>query len=146
MPRKEARLFLLGGMAQDQSAGLGHERQGQPLDLGRHPVPGGHAMDVVKAKGGGEVRVPVGAGEQDQNPAIGLVLKVGSQAAPGTGELDASPFAVSLHLAVGDDEDEGAVAGRRRGRVNGVENLGRGGLVGAGRTLPARPRGGEPGT
>ena len=67
-------------------------------------------------------------GEHDQDPSVRGILKVRGQAAPGAGELDASPLPVALHLAVGDDQNQRAVA-RRGGRgVDGVENLGERGV------------------
>ena len=69
-------LFLLGRMAKDQASGLGHEREREPLNLRGHPIPGRDPVHVVKAEAGGEVGVPVGAGEHDQDPAIGGILEV----------------------------------------------------------------------
>ena len=37
--------------AQNQPAGLGHEGQGQPLNLGSHSISGGHPMNVIFAAG-----------------------------------------------------------------------------------------------
>ena len=120
-------------MTQDEPSRLGHQGEGQPLDLGGHAVARGHAMHVVEAETRSEVGVTVGAGQHHEDPAIRGIVEIGGEAAPGARELDASPLAVPLHLAVRDDEDEAAVArGRSRG-VDGVEDL-------RGRRIFVRPR------